>query len=187
MVELDNQELSLEGLMRLAQSGNKKAYAALFRAITPLIKAFVAKRISNTADVDDVLQDTLLSIHHAGHTYDTNRSFKVWMFTIARNRLNDYLRRIYKDRTFTEISLDDITYEISVEDVTEGPIQSEYIDKILDLLPEKQREIVSMMKIEGYTAEDTAKKMNMSVSAVKVAAHRAYKLLAVKLGKGADR
>lgn len=186
MVETDNQELSLEGLMRLAQSGNKNAYAALFRAITPLIKAFVAKRISNMADVDDVVQETLLSIHHAGHTYDTKRSFKVWMFTIARNRLNDYLRRIYKDRAFTEISLDDITYEISAEDVTEGPKQSEYIDKVLDLLPEKQKEIVSMMKIEGFTAEDTAKKMNMSVSAVKVAAHRAYKLLAVKLGKGTD-
>ena len=186
MVETDDQKLSLEGLMRLAQSGNKKAYAALFRAITPLIKAFVAKRISNMADVDDVVQETLLSIHHAGHTYDTKRSFKVWMFTIARNRLNDYLRRIYKDRAFTEISLDDITYEISAEDVTEGPKQSEYIDKVLDLLPEKQKEIVSMMKIEGFTAEDTAKKMNMSVSAVKVAAHRAYKLLAVKLGKGTD-
>ena len=186
MVELDNQKLSLEGLMRLAQSGNKKAYADLLRAITPLIKAFVAKRISNTADVDDVVQETLLSIHHAGHTYDTNRSFKVWMFTISRNRLNDYLRRNYKNRTFTEISLNDLTFEISADDVTEGPIQSEYIDKILDLLPEKQREIISMMKIEGYTAEDTAKKMNMSVSAVKVAAHRAYKLLAVKLGKGVD-
>lgn len=186
MAETDDQKLLLEGLMRLAQSGNKKAYAALFCAITPLIKAFVAKRISNIDDVDDVVQDTLLSIHYAGHTYDTQRSFKVWMFTIARNRLNDYLRRIYKDRTFTEISLDDITYEISAEDVTGGPKQSEYINRILDLLPEKQREIVSMMKIEGYTAEDTAKKMNMSVSAVKVAAHRAYKLLAIKLGKGAD-
>lgn len=186
MVELDNQELSPEGLMRLAQSGDKKAYAALFRAITPFIKAFVAKRISNMTDVDDVVQDTLLSIHYSGHTYDTKRSFKVWMFTIARNRLNDYLRRNYKNRTFTEISLDDLTFEIPADDVTEGPKQSEYLNKILDLLPEKQKEIVSMMKIEGYTAEDTAKKMNMSVSAVKVAAHRAYKLLAVKLGKGAE-
>ncbi len=186
MVELDNQELSLEGLMRLSQSGDKKAYAALFHAIMPLIKAFVSRRISNMADVDDVVQETLLSIHYAGHTYDTNRSFKVWMFTIARNRLNDYLRRNYKNRTFTEISFDDLNFEISVDDVTEGRAQSEYLKEVLDNLPEKQREIVSMMKIEGHTAEDTAKRMNMSVSAVKVAAHRAYKLLALKLGKGAD-
>lgn len=186
MVETDDQGLSLEGLMRLSQSGNKKAYAALFRAITPLIRAFVVKRISNMADADDVVQDTLLSIHRAGHTYDTNRPFKVWMFTIARHRLNDYLRRIYIKGTFPEISLDNLTYEISAADVTESQDRLEYLNKVLDSLPEKQKMIVKMMKIEGHTVEDTAKTMNMSVSAVKVAAHRAYKSLALKVGKGEE-
>jgi RNA polymerase sigma-70 factor (ECF subfamily) len=181
-----DKEVPLENLMRLAQSGDKKAYAALFRAIMPLIKAFVSRRITNMADVDDVVQDTLLSIHRAGHTYDTNRPFKVWMFTIARHRLNDCLRRNYRKATFTEISLSNLTYEISLAGVTERWDQLEYLNKILDSLPEKQKKIVTMMKIEGYTAEDAAKKMNMSVSAVKVAAHRAYKSLALKLLKGEE-
>jgi RNA polymerase sigma-70 factor, ECF subfamily len=181
MAEPDDKEIPLENLMRLAQSGDKKAYAALFRAIMPLLKAFVSRRIPNMADVDDVVQDTLLSIHRAGHTYDTNRPFKIWMFTIARHRLNDYLRRNYRKSTFPEISLSNLTYEISAASVTESWDQFEYLDKILDSLPEKQKKIVTMMKIEGYTAEDAAKKMNMSVSAVKVAAHRAYKSLALKV------
>ena len=186
MGEPDENEIPLEGLMRLAQSGDKKAYAALFRAIMPLIKTFVSKRILNMADVDDVVQDTLLSIHRAGHTYDTNRPFKVWMFTIARHRLNDYLRRAYRKSTFTEVSLSHLTYENSATGVTESRDQPEYLNKILDSLPEKQKKIVTMMKIEGYTAEDAAKKMNMSVSAVKVTAHRAYKSLALKVLKGEE-
>ncbi len=186
MAEPDGKEISLENLMRLAQSGDKKAYAALLRAIMPLLKAFVSKRILNMADVDDVVQDTLLSIHRAGHTYDTNRAFKVWMFTIARHRLNDYLRTTYRKSTLIEVSLSHLTYELSGAHVTENRDQIEYLSKILDSLPEKQKKIVTMMKIEGYTAKDAAKKMNMSVSAVKVAAHRAYKSLALKVLKGEE-
>lgn len=171
---------SLEDLMRLAQQGDKKAYAALFRAITPLLKAFISRRLA-AADVDDVVQEILMSIHRAGHTYDTDRPFKVWMFTIARYRLNDHLRRLYKKGAFPEISLDDLTHEISAADVTEQRDRREYLNRVLSSLPEKQKKIVTMMKIEGYTAEDTAKTMKMSVSAVKVAAHRAYKSLALKV------
>ena len=166
--------------MRCAQAGDKQAYAALFRTITPLLRTFVSRRLSAKADVDDVVQDILLSIHRASHTYDTDRPFRVWMYAIARHRLHDHLRQIYRKGVFPEISLDDMAQEVSAADVTESRYRHEYLNKMLDALPEKQKKIVTMMKIEGYTAEDTAKTMNMSVSAVKVAAHRAYKLLAQK-------
>ena len=180
MTEAENPSPSLEDLMHRAQQGDKKAYAALFHAILPLLKAFVSRRLNGTEDVDDVVQDILLSIHRASHTYDTDRSFKIWMFTIARHRLNDHLRRLYSKERNLEISLEDVTDEISASDVTESRDRHEYLNKILDSLPEKQKKIVTMMKIEGYTAEDTARAMNMSVSAVKVAAHRAYKSLELK-------
>ncbi len=172
---------SLENLMRLAQQGDKKAYAALFRAITPLLKSFVSRRLSSMADADDVVQEILMSIHRAGHTYDTARPFKVWMFTIARYRLNDHLRKLYKKGAFPEISLDDMTHEISAADVTEQRDRHEYLNRALSSLPEKQKKIVTLMKIEGYSATETAQAMKMSVSAVKVAAHRAYKSLALKV------
>ena len=180
MTETEDRVPSLENLMRLSQIGDKKAYAALLHTITPLLKTFVFRRLSSKADVDDVVQDILLSIHRAGHTYDTDRPFKVWMYAIARHRLNDQLRQIYRKGVFPEISLDDMAQEVFVTDVTESRSRHEYLNRMLEALPEKQKKIVTMMKLEGYTAEDTAKTMNMSVSAVKVAAHRAYKSLALK-------
>lgn len=152
----------------------------MFHAILPMLKAFVSRRLSGPADVEDVVQDILLSIHCATHTYDKDRSFKVWMFAIARYRLNDHLRRMYSKERNLEISLEDMTDEISASDVTESRDRHEYLNNILVSLPEKQRKIVTMMKVEGYTAADTARAMNMSVSAVKVAAHRAYKSLELK-------
>ena len=180
----DKEKISLlEDLMRLAQQGDKRAYAALFHAITPLLKAFVFRRLNNTTDADDVVQEILMSIHRASHTYDTDRPFKVWMFTIARYRLNDHLRRLYKNGAFPEISLEDMTHEISAADVTEQRDRHEYLNRALNSLPEKQKKIVTLMKLEGYSAEETAQTMKMSVSAIKVAAHRAYKSLALKIEK----
>lgn len=182
MNEPDNENTSLEELMRLAQQGDKKAYASLLRAIAPLLKAFVLKRLNNPADADDVVQEILMSIHRASHTYDTDRPFKVWMFTIARYRLNDHLRSIYAKREKgRDVNLEAGAYQLShPENVTETYENREYLDKVMASLPAKQRKIVTMMKIEGYSAQETAQKMNMSESAVKVSAHRAYKTLALK-------
>lgn len=171
----------LETLMRLAQHGDNKAYTAMFQAITPTLRSFVGRRLSDAAEREDLVQDILLSIHRASHTYDTDRPFKIWMFTIARYRLNDYLRRVYKKGHMPAISLDEISNEVSAPDVTERRDQYEYLDNALNTLPERQRKIVTMMKIEGYTAEETARTVNMSVTAVKVAAHRAYKMLARRI------
>jgi RNA polymerase sigma-70 factor (ECF subfamily) len=179
------QHSSLEHLIRLAQQGDKRAYGDLLRKITPILKTFVGKRLGKSADIDDVVQDILLSIHRAGHTFDTDRPFKMWMFAIARYRLNDHLRQLYRKGAMPDISLDDLTQEIPAEDVTKGDDRREYLNDALNGLPDKQRKIITMMKIEGHTAEDTARALGMTSSAVKVAAHRAYKTLALKIEREA--
>lgn len=164
--------------MLLAQRGDRKSYETLFRSITPPLRAMIRKRINNAADAEDILQDILLSIHRASHTYDSNRPLRAWVFAIARHRLSDHWRRLYRNDALPPLCLDDLVEEIACADVTIERERSEYLGRMLDKLPEKQREIVTMMKIEGHSVEDTAKAMNMSVPAVKVSAHRAYKALA---------
>ena len=176
----ENDATSPEELMQQARQGNQAAYTRLFRTITPILRGFIIRRLGAHADVEDVVQNILLSIHRAGHTYDSARPFKMWMFAIARHRLNDHLRQMYKKGNLPDISIDDLTYEISAADVTAERDRREYLNTLLNTLPVRQRKIITMMKFEGHSAEDTAKAMNMSVSAVKVAAHRAYKVLALR-------
>lgn len=180
-----NENPDLETLMRRAQQGDKQAYNALLRAIIPLLRAFVARRLGPGADVEDVVQNILLSIHRASQTYDSERPFKIWMFAIARHRLNDHLRHIYK-KGLPDVGFDDIANEIPSPDVTAAQERSEYLKTMLDRLPARQRQIVTMMKVQGYSAQDVAAKMNMSVSAVKVAAHRAYKALALAAARDGE-
>lgn len=168
--------------MHLAQQGDHKAYARLFKEITPILRAFVGKKLNSPQDAEDVVQEILISIHSASHTYDTDRPFKAWMFTIARYRLADHLRALYaKIDKGRDVNFEDEAYQLSApENVTKIYEDREYLSKIMESLPKKQQEIVTMMKIEGYSAQETAQKMNMSESAVKVSAHRAYKVLALK-------
>ena len=70
-------------------------------------------------------------------------------------------------------------------DTRVGYLKAFCIEEAMSSLPEKQRVIVELMKIEGYTAKEVAKKLDMSESAVKVSAHRTYKLLKEKLQKTA--
>lgn len=176
------QETSLESLMALAQKGDLNAYARVFEIITPLLRKFVGHKINKTEDSEDVVQEILISIHQASHTYDPSRSFHVWMYTIARYRLNDYLRSHYNHRKKgVEVGLDHDSADLaSEENVTYTHENREYLLKMMRTLPKKQRTIVTMLKIKGFSIKETALAMKMSESAVKVSAHRAYKLLTQK-------
>jgi RNA polymerase sigma-70 factor (ECF subfamily) len=173
--------------MRLAQQGDKRAYSSLFFKLTPLLRSFISQKINNPDDVEDIVQEILISIHKAGHTYDAGRPFEVWMYTIARYRLNDHLRTLYKTEGLKDSIQDDIGHFYPENNVTEEAETNESIRELLEALPEKQRTIVTMMKVEGYTAKETAEKVNMSETAVKVAAHRVYRKLAEKMKNKGDK
>ena len=116
-------------LMRQAQAGDGVAYERLLRTIAPLIRSFFSRRIASPHDVDDILQNTLVAIHKASHTYNTNRSFTGWMFAIARYKLNDFLREHYRKRDVLDHSIDD--EELNTEYyVTTLPTSSEVLTEL---------------------------------------------------------
>jgi len=80
--------------MRAAQAGDRAAYDALLRSCIPLIKHMARRHGIRSHSVDDVVQDTLLTLHRARYAYDPSRSFTGWLSTIARRRAIDGLRRI---------------------------------------------------------------------------------------------
>lgn len=171
---------NFEMLMRQALAGEQQAYAALLQKTTRLLRPFLAKRLSFSSDVDDLMQEILISIHKARHTYDGNRPYKPWVFAIATFRLQDYLRTHYADQLRHAVDFDELV-ETLPEHVTESEMSYESISGEVQKLPEKQATILQLMHQDGYTAKEVAEKMGMNESAVKVAAHRAYKELRKKL------
>ena len=169
-----------EVLMQRALAGDQHAYAELLLETSRFLRPYLAKRLNFTSEAEDVLQEVLLSIHKARHTYDGQRPYKPWAFAIAQFRLLDYLRTHYADRLRQAVELSEVENIIS-GNVTESTVTYESISGEIRKLPEKQATILQLMHQEGYTAKEVAEKTGMKESAVKVAAHRAYKILKRKL------
>lgn len=179
---MTDKTVTLETRMRLALAGDQRAYTALLQETARVLRLFLAKRLHHTGETEDLLQEILLSIHKARHTYDGKRPYLPWAFAIARFRLLDHLRAHYADNLRNAVDLSEAENSVA-GDVTEYRLIYESIKGAIQQLPEKQTTILQLMHQEGYTAREVAKKIGMKESAVKVAAHRAYKILKKNLVK----
>ena len=171
-----DQNDNLEELMKRSLTGDQSAYAQLLQATTRLLRPFLSKRLSIGSEVDDLLQEILISVHKARHTYDGERPYKPWVYAIAKFRLQDHLRAHYSDQLRHALDFDELE-EYLLEPVTESLMSYESISGEVERLPEKQATILRLLHQEGYTSREVAEKIGMTESAVKVAAHRAYKVL----------
>ena len=164
-----------------AQEGNKTAYNRLLNEIASFTRNYLVTRLANPDWADDVMQEVLISVHKSLNTYSGDRPFTPWLMAIINFRKTDYLRKHYSSRGDKQTTLDDA--EFLSKNVTNPDHAGEYkdIEAALDTLPEKQRKVFEMIKIQGYTAQEVANEMNMSVSAVKVSAHRTATKLKVIL------
>lgn len=169
----DDQEREYASLFVRALHGDEGAYEQCLVGMTTELRAYIRARAGDVPWVDDVVQETLLLVHGARRTYDTRRSFAAWFYAIARHRLIDEFRRAARRRAR------EVTTEALPEPavVAPEPGERERLEQALAQLPRRQRQIITAMKFEGESVRDVAMRTGMTESAVKVAAHRGYKLL----------
>ncbi len=164
-------EQSLRSLMALAQRGDKKAYAVLLEESALWLRRFFSYKIAPDA-IDDLVQDTLLSMHRKLSSYDPSRPFLPWLAAIARFRWIDKLRQTYKHEAS---SLDFDLAQDGHEDVVGAKIS---IGRLLNLLPIGQAEAIRYVKIQGLSICEAAEKTGQTEALVKVNIHRGLKKLA---------
>jgi RNA polymerase sigma-70 factor (ECF subfamily) len=171
-------------LMKLVQEGDQDAYQTLLTEIGPIIYSFVRNRVFNRNLVDDAYQEVLFTLHEARHTYLTDRPFAPWLFTIARNSVWETLG---KNRKFAENELLMETLpDLARREEEDGQLE-DGLFQALEGLPEKFREPVKLLKLEGLTLEEAAKKLGLNVGTLKVRAHRGYRALKKALLKNRVR
>ncbi|HEX7199602.1 MAG TPA: sigma-70 family RNA polymerase sigma factor [Dongiaceae bacterium] len=165
-------------LMAAAQDGEARAYTALLRAITPYLRA-VARRAGLEGDeIEDGVQDILLTIHAIRQSYDPRRPFAPWLLAVARHRLIDRLRRRGRLR-FRETELTP-AHETFAMDETNLPDESgevRQLHKAIAGLPPGQRQAVELLRLQELTLKEAAARSGQSPSALKVALHRALRRL----------
>ncbi len=95
----------LRALFRLGIQGDQASYAQFLSQIAPLCRRAAARRIRG-ADLDDVVQEALISIHKARATYDGERPLLPWVLSIVNFRVTDYLRKHYRTAGRDAVDID---------------------------------------------------------------------------------
>jgi RNA polymerase sigma factor (sigma-70 family) len=165
----DDQTLSR--LMAMAQEGDSDAYRVVLTNCQRWLARFFSGRIA-PAQVDDLVQETLLSLHAKRASYDPARPFLPWLAAIARYRWVDQLRRTYRAEM---VELDDTHAVASDEAALTARIS---IGRLMALLPKRQAYVIELVKIEGCSIAEAAARSGQSEPLVKVNIHRGLKRLA---------
>jgi RNA polymerase sigma-70 factor (ECF subfamily) len=168
--------------MAAAQRGSKADYDRLLKSVLPRLRAFVRARVRDPSLAEDVLQNVLLSVHQARHTYRPERPFGPWLRAIARNAVIDAMRS-RGVRTRVEVPLAALE-SLPGESETPEPGASEIspvLARALAELPPTQREAVELLHLHELSSAEAAERLGISAVALRVRAHRGYKALRAKL------
>lgn len=169
-------EATLARLMRLSQQGDKQAYATLLKSCQRWLRTYYSRRIA-PAQLDDLVQETLIALHTKRASWDAARPFLPWLAAIARYRWVDHLRRTYRA---DEHELHEELIGTDDEPAVSARIS---IDRLLGLLPPAQERAIALVKIEGLSIAEASAATGQSESLVKVNIHRGLKKLAAMIEK----
>jgi RNA polymerase sigma-70 factor (ECF subfamily) len=177
-----DQELQAAAAMGRAQRGDQAAYDEVLRLAARAARGFVIRRVGAVDWAEDVVQEALITIHKARHTYDPARAFGPWFYAIVNSRLIDALRRTRRVGAREVVDEAVLAAQPAPRPAgADGDIR-ETLARAVAGLPRVQREIVSLLKYEDLSVRDVARRMGMSEAAVKASAHRGYKLLRRTVG-----
>lgn len=161
-------EETMRHLMVKAQGGDKQCYASLLVECEKWLRRYYARKINPSA-IDDLVQETLISLHRKRASYDPTKAFLPWLAAIGRYRWIDSLRKIYRHDH-------DELYEEMVADPQEETVSAKVsLERLLGMIPEKQAKVISMVKIEGLSIAEASEQTGQSESLVKVNIHRGLK------------
>jgi RNA polymerase sigma factor (sigma-70 family) len=171
--------------MIAAQAGDRIAYERLLRDCIPFIKLVVRRQGVHRDMIDDIVQETLVTVHRARQTYDPGRSFTAWLRAIAQRRVIDALRS--GNRTKSREVFAPLAYE-NHSDPNDGPedaaFQTEHttlLKSAVDKLSAAQREAVEHLALQYQTLTQAAATTGRSTGSLRVNWHRALKSLRAQL------
>ncbi len=161
---------SLRRAMACALDGDKPAYRLVLDLSRDWLLAYYRWRVP-PAMIDDLVQETLISVHSKRQSFDPSRPYLPWLAAIARYRWVDALRRMR--------DTDELHPEEVASDEDDSPIVARLsISRLLARLPAGQANVIVLTRIEGRSVAEAAQICGQSEDLVKVNVHRGLKKLA---------
>lgn len=153
---------------KIAEHKDREAFAALFTHFAPRLKGYLLRLGATDGQAEEVLQDALLTVWRKAHLFDRKKAAaSTWIFTIARNRRIDILRR----RKFPEIEAEDPSMAPDPpshpDEEVIGMREADAVRGALEKLPDEQRELVRLAFYNGWSHSKIAADTNLPLGTVK--------------------
>ncbi|MGO9359905.1 MAG: sigma-70 family RNA polymerase sigma factor [Xanthobacteraceae bacterium] len=168
-------------LMQRAQAGDRDAYRRLLRSVEPYVRSLARRCFRQPSDIEDAVQDVLLTLHAIRATYDPARPFGPWIAAISQRRIVDRLRReTRRSAREIELTVQHETFAGAAANIDQG--REIGLAEAIEKLPPEQRQAIKMLKLNEMSLREAALKSGRSIAALKVATHRGIKSLRKLLG-----
>ena len=147
---------------------DRAAYAELFRRYAPKIKSFHLGLRATPAQADDLLQDVMVTIWRRAETYDsTKANVSTWIYTIARNRFIDRVRKEKRSEILMEYEDDRPSEELRLDDAMSLNQQTTALRAALTALPPEQHTVISMAFLKEMSHGEIAAALDLPLGTVK--------------------
>ena len=167
-------EASMAAMMRRMQAGERAAVSAVLHSCDDWLRRYFRRKIAPDR-LDDLVQETLISLHQKRASYDPARPFYPWLAAIARYRWVDMLRTEYRMAKSAAV---DETDEGVGSGHDEAVLSRLSLDTIMCHLSQSQRDAIALVRIDGLSIREAADRTGQSEALVKVNIHRGLQKLA---------
>ncbi len=186
---VDYHSLEDEVLIERFQNGDIRAFDEIVRRYKDPLLNFVYRFLGNRTESEDIVQETFLRVFKNKHAYRKVAKFSTWIYTIAGNLAKTELRKRKKRNLFSisDIGYEDKDYEISDESLSpekevNSTMYDEIIQKEIQNLSPKFREVIILRDVQELSYEEISKIIKIPIGTVKSRVNRARLRLQERLG-----
>ncbi|WP_372774768.1 RNA polymerase sigma factor [Mangrovibacterium sp.] len=156
-------------LLELLRKGDRVAFYHIYERYCKRLYGFVLRYIKVEADADEIVQEVFVKIWESRRKIDVYSSFESYLFTIAYNTTISLLRKRANEKKYLEhlISLQDTSETPDLIDEIHYKELNEQVDRLLNELSPRQKEIYHLCRVEGLSHEEIAQKLEISLNTVK--------------------
>jgi RNA polymerase sigma-70 factor (ECF subfamily) len=178
-------------LARRFHAGECDAFTEIYNAFKAPVFSFLLRRTESVNVAEDLSHDIFLKVLKSRDLYDPAQEFAPWFWTVARNTLNDHLRRkihisINVPVDGPEAEAEGVAALVSTSDIETLVVKDSdrtVLIKFLGQLTKLQREALSLRLVQKLSYAEISKRMSLSLSAVKSLIHRAQGSMKVAFRK----
>lgn len=177
--ETKNIQVSDETLIERFQNGDLYAFDLIVKRYKNQLLNFIYRFLGNQEEAEDLVQETFLRVYKNRRAYRKVAKFSTWIYTIAGNLAKTELRKRRRRKIFsiTDLGYEEKDYEIcdnafSPEEQVNGLITEEIVQKEIETLSPKFREVIILRDIQELSYEEISKIVRIPLGTVKSRVNR---------------